>query len=262
MPGLVTFLSDFGLADPFVGLCHVAVLAQAPEARIVDLGHEVAPQNVRQGAARLADAVAHVPEPATHLAVVDPGVGSARHALVLVAGGHRLVGPDNGLLLEAAERLGGVAGAWALVPPAEASATFHGRDVFAPAAGRLAAGAAPGALAQPLDPETLVTLPSRPVHASVGRARAGVRDLDRYGNVQLALPAADLDRAGIPSALRVRAGDRVVAATRVRTFAELAPGRAGVLVDSFGWAAVVVAGGSAAAALEVVPDDEVELVPG
>lgn len=261
MRPLVTFLSDFGTGDPFVGLCHLAVLAEAPDAQVVDLGHAVRPQHVAQGAARLADAVAHTPIPATHLAVVDPGVGSARRATVLLAGGHRLVGPDNGLLVPAAERLGGIAGAWALPIPEEASATFHGRDVFAPVAGRLAGGALPADLGEAVAPAEITRLAIPAAHVAPGSVTAPVRDIDRYGNVQLAATATDLDGAEVGARLQARAGQRGARASRVRTFADLPTGRAGVLVDSFGWVAVTVAGGSAAERLACDLGDTVELTP-
>ena len=157
---LVTFLSDFGTADVFVGLCHGVLADLAPRARLVDLTHAVPPQDVLTGACRLRDCVAYLP-PAVHLAVVDPGVGTARRCLILQVGaaGRRswLVGPDNGLLLPAARQLGGVLGAWSMTPGG-ASATFHGRDVFAPAAARVATGVPPGELGTTIDPESLVDL--------------------------------------------------------------------------------------------------------
>src|SRR3954451_11809384 len=142
MRPVITFLSDYGPGDEYVGVVHGAIASIAPDARVIDLGHGVPPQDVRTGARRLARALPYVPA-GVHLAVVDPGVGGARRALALRAGERLLVGPDTGLLGRAAERCGGVAGAvdvgasrGRLEP---VSATFHGRDVFAPVAGRLAA---------------------------------------------------------------------------------------------------------------------------
>lgn len=281
---VVTLLTDFGTDDPFVGLCHLAVLAEAPEAHVVDLGHAVRPQHVVQGAARLADAVAHTRMPAVHVAVVDPGVGSSRRALLVRAGEQHLVGPDNGLLIEAAERLGGIDAAWELPVPAAASSTFHGRDVFAPAAGRIAAGLTPATLGRPVDPAGLVRLEPATPEVAAGRFAATIRDVDRYGNVQLAAGGDDLERAGFGLAVSagggaaprgeakspqgeaaqrsmwVRADERLARAERVQTFADLAPGRVGVLVDSFGWAAVVVAGGSAAERFAADLGETIEIV--
>lgn len=260
-PPLVTFLSDFGTEDAFVGLCHAAVLAECPDARVIDLSHAVAPQDVLQGAARLADAVEWVPAPAVHLAVVDPGVGTERRAVALACGSAFLVGPDNGLLLPAAEALGGVDGAWRLPVPEMASATFHGRDLFAPAAGRLAAGAAPDRLGVGIDPHGLVATRMPTPSLAGGGVDAPVRDLDRYGNLQLAVRPAELERAGIvPGAeLTVRVGGQRRPARLARTFGELAPGSLGVIEDSFGWAAVVRAGGSAADLLGAWLQDRVTI---
>ena len=147
MPGMagydwITFTSDYGLEDNFVGVCHGVMARVAPRARVIDVSHGVGAQDVRQGALVLEQAVPFLPR-AVHLAVVDPGVGSGR-GMVAVGGGQLLVGPDNGLLVWAAEALGGVERVHALEEPAyrlaPVSATFHGRDVFAPAAAHLAAG--------------------------------------------------------------------------------------------------------------------------
>lgn len=253
VPPLVTFLSDFGSEDAFVGLCHAAVLARCPSARIVDLSHAVAPQDVAQGAARLADAVAGLPSPAVHLAVVDPGVGTQRRGLVLACGQSLLVGPDNGLLLPAADGLGGITGAWRLPVPEAASATFHGRDVFAPAAGDLAGGAEAASLGDAVDPDGLTTLRAPTSSIADGYVDSPVRDVDRFGNLQLSVRPAELARAGIApgAALTVHARGWAVPARCVRTFADLEPGAIGILEDSFGWAAVVQRDGSAARDLDV-----------
>jgi S-adenosyl-L-methionine hydrolase (adenosine-forming) len=250
---LVTFLSDFGTDDAFVGLCHAALLAAGPQVRVVDLSHTVRPQDVLQGAARLADAVPWTPRPAVHLAVVDPGVGTERAGLAIEADGSFLVGPDNGLLLPAARRLGGVTGAWRLTVPAGASATFHGRDVFSPAAGRLAAGADPASLGVPVDPDGLVACDLPAATVTAGHVAGPVRDIDRFGNLQLWVRPSELVDAGLRDggSATVRAGVRAVPARRVRTFGELQPGAMGVIEDAFGWVAVVCAGGSAARALDV-----------
>ena len=203
---VISFLSDFGLDDDFVGTCHGVIARIAPEARIIDITHGIEPQAVLQGALVLANTLPYVPE-GVHLAVVDPGVGSDRRAVaVRDREGRVFVGPDNGLLVPAAER-GGIEGAWALENAAyrleRVSRTFHGRDVFAPAAAYIATGvdaggARPGARARV----------ARPARAARGRDRRGrdPRDVllvDRFGNVQLNL-VARRRRAG-----RHRAGDRV-----------------------------------------------------
>jgi S-adenosyl-L-methionine hydrolase (adenosine-forming) len=270
MVGLVTFLSDFGNDDVFVGLCHAAVLGNAPDARIIDLTHAVPPQDVVTGAGRLADCVGHVGGAATwadvvvHLAVVDPGVGTDRAPVALRTASSApptyLVGPDNGLLQPAAARLGGVADAWRLSVGPAASATFHGRDVFAPAAGALAAGRPPADLGVPQPVAGLVALSKPAPRVTPGALRTVVRDIDVYGNVQLAATAADLVAAGLDGAelhLVAMAAQHPLRA--VSTFAELRQGGLGLVTDSFGWLAVVARGGDAAAVTGTVRGADLEL---
>src|SRR5919201_2979857 len=189
MARFVTFLSDFGLEDGFVGTCHGVIKRIAPEVQIIDLTHGIPPQGVLHGALVLAKALEYVP-PGVHLAVVDPGVGTARRPLALEDGEGRLyVGPDNGLLVPAAEAGGGIAAAHELANPRYAlqpvSRTFHGRDLFAPAAAHLALGVPPAELGPPLDPEVLVRIDLPEPDVGPSRIRATVLGVDRFGNEQL-----------------------------------------------------------------------------
>jgi S-adenosylmethionine hydrolase len=251
-PGFATisFLSDFGLDDVFVGVCHGVLARLAPAARVIDLTHAVEPGDVRQGAALLARAVPHLPV-AVHLAVVDPGVGTARRGVVVSTGrGDALVGPDNGLLPPAGDALGGVTGAWELAggdrPPA--SATFHGRDVFAPAAAAVAGGAAPASLG----PRIAGLDRLRPAHLRVDaggrRVDAEVVLIDRFGNLQLAAAPAHVPVLGVRpgDAVEVSVDGRRWEAAYVRTFGDLAPGGLGLYEDSDGQLALAVNAGSAA----------------
>src|SRR5256714_1350613 len=200
MSNFITFLTDFGLQDDFVGTCHGVIKRIAPEAEIIDITHGIEPQRVLQGALVLANTVPYMPQ-GVHLAVVDPGVGTDRRALALRGEDGRLyVGPDNGLLLVAAERLGGVAAAhevsnreYALEP---VSRTFHGRDVFSPAAAHLAHGIELAALGPELDPATLVRLDLPKPEVGTTRIRATVLYTDRFGNVQLNLRREHLEQVG------------------------------------------------------------------
>jgi S-adenosylmethionine hydrolase len=241
---VVTFLSDYGPGDEYVGVVHGVIASIAPDARIIDLGHGVPPQDVRTGARRLARSLPFVPA-GVHLAVVDPGVGGSRRAVALRAGDRWLVGPDNGLLLDAASRCGGVSAAydvgespWRLEP---VSATFHGRDIFAPVAAHLALGETPSGA---FDPAGLVRL-ERPVASEGG---AIVLEVDGFGNLRLDAPA------GTP-AERVN-GHAVVNA---RTFGDVAPGALLLYADSDGGLALAVNGGSAAELLGVRAGDELRL---
>jgi S-adenosylmethionine hydrolase len=259
---IVTLLSDFGTRDTYAGVVEGAILRVAPAARVLHLTHGVPPGDVAQGARALADALPHVPV-GIHLAVVDPGVGTDRRALVLASADGRLfVGPDNGLLVPAAERSGGIVTAHDLVVPPEASPTFHGRDVFAPAAGRLALGSPPGALGTPVDASLLVRLPAARPTVGAGLLRAPCVHVDRFGNCALAAAAADLDDAGLAAAGAVAVAVRGLArgaAQRGRTFADVPPGALVVLVDSTGSAALCINGGDAARELRVAIGDDIEL---
>jgi S-adenosylmethionine hydrolase len=259
----ISFLSDFGLQDDFVGTCHGVMKAIAPEVQIIDVTHGIPPQQVLQGALVLAKTLPYQP-PGVALAVVDPGVGSARRALALRGGNGRLyVGPDNGLLLPAVERLGGVAAAHELANPDYAltpvSRTFHGRDLFAPAAAHLARGLALDELGPPIDADALVRLDVPGPQLEPERIGATALYLDRFGNVQLNLAGEDLERAGLEPGSRVElelASGRF-AAVGARTFADAAPGATVVYVDSYANVALAVNGGSAARELSVGPGESV-----
>jgi S-adenosyl-L-methionine hydrolase (adenosine-forming) len=264
-PRTITFLSDFGLEGVYVGLCHAVMATIAPAAPVADLTHEIPPQDVRVGAMALADCVPYVPA-AVHLAVVDPGVGSQRRGVVLVAGDALLVGPDNGLLLPAARRLGGVTAGFGLserrFQAARVSRTFHGRDVFSPAAAHLAAGVPPPEFGDEVDLDALVDL-ALPVATVSGTAVAApVRDVDRFGNVRLAATAEDLARASGAGVVRLelRTDRETFEIRQVGTYSDLEPGELGLLVDSFGWLAVVMDRDAAARRIRVHERDVVRLV--
>ena len=189
----ITFLTDFGLADDFVGTCHGVIKTIAPEAQIIDITHGISPRQVLQGSLVLANTISYMPR-GVHLAVVDPGVGTPRRPLALRdAEGRLYVGPDNGLLVPAAERCGGIVEAHELASPAYAlasvSRTFHGRDLFAPAAAHLALGVPIEQLGPPVDPESLIRLDVPEPEVAGDRIEATVLDVDRFGNVGLNLTA-------------------------------------------------------------------------
>ncbi|HZB50107.1 MAG TPA: SAM-dependent chlorinase/fluorinase, partial [Mycobacteriales bacterium] len=205
----VSFTTDYGTADGFVAACRGVLATIAPDVRVIDVSHQVPPQRVRRGAAVLAQAVPWLP-PAVHLAVVDPGVGTDRRGIAVVTGRGILVGPDNGLLLPAADALGGATAAYELTAVEwqlpEVSSTFHGRDVFAPVAGHLCRGLDPARLGPPVPVADLHRLPPPRVEVGPGRLVAEVLAVDTFGNLQLAATAADLAAAGLPAAVTVRAG--------------------------------------------------------
>ena len=250
--GWVSLTTDYGTSDGFVAACHGVIARLAPQVRVIDVTHQVAPGDVARAAAVLAQAVPHLP-PAVHVAVVDPGVGTARRAVAVQAAGGILVGPDNGLLMWAADALGGVVAAVELTNESwfarPVSRTFHGRDVFAPVAARLAAGAAVGDAGTALDPAHLVRLPEPVVTSGDGWIEAEVLTVDRFGNVQVAAPGAAL--AALGPALTVGG----VAAVRGGTFADAPAGGLVVYPDSSDRVAIAINGGRAAVVLAVTPGD-------
>src|SRR5438552_17255794 len=172
----VTFLTDFGLQDDFVGTCHGVIKRIAPAAEIIDITHGIRPGRILQGALVLRNTLPFMPV-GVHLAVVDPGVGGSRRPLALRdAEGRIYVGPDNGLLLLEADRSGGVLEAYELANPDYAldhvSRTFHGRDLFSPASAHLALGVSPAELGPPVDPEALVRLDLPEPEVGLSRIRA------------------------------------------------------------------------------------------
>lgn len=260
----LAFLTDYGTHDGFVAVCHGVIATTAPDARVIDVSHEVPPYDVRHGAAVLRRVVPYFP-PAVYLAVVDPGVGTERRPVVLRAGPSLLVGPDNGLLLPAADALGSVREAYALTNPGwrlrAVGATFHGRDVFAPAAARLAAGAPITDAGAPVPAAELVRLPvpSRSVRA--GELDCASTYVDRYGNVQLAATAADLEVIGARQASRLTVSSPSVVATAVvaHTFGDVRPGDLVVYTDSDGQLAVAENTGDAAVRFGIRAGDPVRL---
>jgi S-adenosyl-L-methionine hydrolase (adenosine-forming) len=261
---IITFLTDFGLQDDFVGTCHGVMAAVAPEARVIDVTHGIRPGHVLQGALTLANTLPYMPA-GVHLAVVDPGVGSGRRPLALRDGEGRLhVGPDNGLLLPAVERFGGVAEAYELANAdyslQPVSRTFHGRDLFSPAAAHLAAGVPLEELGPPVDPGELVRVEIPEPEVGHNRIRVVALVVDRFGNVALNLRRDHL-KSELPAGSRVELtsrGDRFYAVS-ARTFADAPRGSLILYEDSYGSLALAVSRGSAAQLLRVEEGSEIVL---
>ncbi len=260
----VTFLSDFGLRDDFVGTCHGVIKRIAPEVQIVDITHGIPARAIVQGALVLANTVPYMPQ-GVHLAVVDPGVGGPRRALALRDGEGRLyVGPDNGLLMPAAERTG-VAEAHEIVNPeyalAPVSRTFHGRDIFAPAAAHLARGLALAELGPPIDAGALVRLELPRPELRPNRIAATALYVDAFGNVQLNLTREHLGEAGVQPGARIElelAGQRYFAIA-ARTFSDARAGDLILYEDSYGNVAVAINGGNAAEMLRARAGQDVRI---
>ena len=245
---LITLLTDFGARDPSAAILHGVIAAIAPDARVIDISHEVRKFAIRDGAILLWCALPYLPM-GFHVAVVDPGVGTERRPVALRAGrGDVLIGPDNGLLLAGAERLGGTSEARLLEAEAyrlpTVSTSFHGRDIFAPAAAHLATGVAFDALGPAIDPAGLVPSPIPEPVVEPGSLRSAIVYVDTFGNVKLAGLRADLEAAIGP----VTPGDRLeltfaahddrpaeahIVAWRA-TFGEAEPGEVLLYEDSYG----------------------------
>jgi S-adenosylmethionine hydrolase len=260
----VSFLTDFGLEDDFVGTCHGVIARLAPDVRVIDVTHGIAPQAVLQGALVLRNTTPFMPV-GVHLAVVDPDVGGKRRAIaVRTKDGRVFVGPDNGLLMLAADDAG-VAAAHELTNERyrlpQISRTFHARDIFAPAAAHIAAGVAVDELGPPLDASTLVRIGVPEPEIGRSQISATVLAIDRFGNVATNVRRSDVE------ALEISVGDRVEVrlaldryfATVAGTFADASPGELILYEDSYGLVTLAISRGNAARLTGVSPGDELRV---
>jgi S-adenosyl-L-methionine hydrolase (adenosine-forming) len=262
---VITFMTDFGLMDDFVGTCHGVIKRIAPDAEIIDITHGIAPQSVLEGALVLAKTLPYMPE-GIHIGVVDPGVGSDRRAVALRdAAGRLYIGPDNGLLVPAAEAFGGIVAARELVNAEywldRVSRTFHGRDIFAPVAAHLALGVDLERLGPELDPGELVRLELPEPSVGTNSIRGRALGVDRFGNVQLNLSRRHLERVGIVPGARVElehATDRYYAIA-ARTFSDVRPGEIVLYEDAYENVSIAITSGSAAETLSASAGDEVRI---
>jgi len=257
MAGLVVLLSDFGLTDPYLGQMKGALLAQAPDARLVDLCHQVEPFDISQAGFFLAASHGHFPAGTAFVSVVDPGVGTSRGIILLKKFGQFFLAPDNGLLTLIMHKAGEasafqVAGPW----PEGASPTFHGRDIFAPLAGRLATGATPQSLGQGVTLEGLVRLPGlRPVLTGQVLS-AVVLHVDRFGNCLLNLETSLwADRLARAKSLSMASAKNSV--QWVRTYQDMGPGQIGLLAGSQGYLELAVRQAKAAEQLGLARGSQV-----
>jgi S-adenosylmethionine hydrolase len=260
----ISFLSDYGHRDEFVGVVHSVLRQLCPEAHVVDVTHEVPPHDVRAGGLTLARSVQYL-APGVVIAVVDPGVGSSRRPVAVEVGDGAsvLVGPDNGLLAPAVAMVGGATRAvWLNDTEHHLEAPgplFDGRDVFAPVAARICQGVPLEELGEMIEPAGLMPgiFPISDVEDGV--LSAEVLWIDRYGNAQLNVDPGELDELGDVFELRV--GDTVRSARRAQHFSEVGAGAIGLVVDSYGFIAVVCDRSSAAEELALDAGDHLVLVP-
>jgi S-adenosylmethionine hydrolase len=252
---IVGFLSDYGLEDEFVGVCHGVMLKIAPKLRIVDIHHNILRQRIRHGAIVLQQSMPYMPE-CVHLAVVDPGVGTGRKAVAIESNwGEIFVGPDNGLLMPAVLGTGGVKRAFTITDErfllTPISRTFQGRDVFAPAAAHIANGVDPSEFGDPVDVSKLVCLemPSAWIHDD--HLHAEVLQVDRFGNLQFDLERAQLEEIGLlnGSNLEVRVEGHRVSVPLGASFGDVPAGEFVMIEDSYRYLSLAINNGDAAAKL-------------
>ncbi len=259
-PRCIGLITDFGLADPYVGQVKGVLAKKAPNCRVVDISHDVVPFNVAQAGFFLAASYEHFPEDAVILSVVDPGVGTNRSIVCLKIDERVLIAPDNGLLGLALKN------AWsadiraydlsaAMDAPKKVSHTFHGRDIFAPLAAWLALGGAPEGLGTEMDPTDLVSRKWNQPTISPGRATGHVLHIDRFGNCVLNLEAESL---GTPTKLQMvsPAGGELAYAT---TYSDMPEGAPGLLEGSQGFLEIAVNQRSAARKFGLSMNDTIEL---
>ena len=260
----VSFLSDYGHADEFVGLVHSVIRQLEPRAAVIDITHEIAPYDVRAAGLTLARSIQYL-APGVIMAVVDPGVGSSRRSIAVeVADGAAvLLGPDNGVLAPAVGMVGGAARAvWLNNPDYQLPAhgpLFDGRDVFAPAAAHLCQGVPLEELGEEIDPAGLLPGILPLTRDEEGALVAEVLWVDRYGNAQLNVDPEELDALGEHFEVLVDAGRR--SARRARAFADITPGGVGLVTDSYGLIALAAHQASAAEDLGLSAADPVTLRP-
>jgi S-adenosylmethionine hydrolase len=260
----ITFLTDFGLEDDFVGTCHGVIARIAPDARVIDITHGIPPQAILQGALVLRSTMKYMPV-GVHLAVVDPGVGGHRRAVaVRTSDGRAFVGPDNGLLMLAADELG-VEAAHELADERyrlpDVSRTFHARDVFAPAAAHLAAGVSIDQLGPAIDPAELVRIAVPAPSVGKSQISATVVGVDRFGNVATNMSNEHIAGLGVPRGERVevRLTFERYYAILADTFADAASGELILYEDSYGLVTLAISNGNAARLTGVGVGDELRV---
>ncbi|WP_214326473.1 SAM hydrolase/SAM-dependent halogenase family protein [Nonomuraea sediminis] len=266
MTQVITLLTDYGLEDGYVAACHGVIAGIAPETRVIDVCHLVPSGDVRRGAAILAQTIPYLPK-GVHIGAVDPGAGGARRPVAVEAGGRIFIGPDNGLLSWAIHASGGARAAYELCNEEyflhPVSPTFHGRDVYAPVAGRLCCGLKAADLGPAYPVERLVSLPEPTSVIREGCVEGEVVSVDRYGNTQLSIAAGDLAALGVRlgDTLGVRLGRRQLSMPFRETYAAVPPGELVAFADSAGLIALAVNAGDAAQRLGLPPGAHVRLSP-
>ncbi|MDY7016033.1 MAG: SAM-dependent chlorinase/fluorinase [Cyanobacteriota bacterium] len=255
---LVTLSSDFGLQDGYVGMMKGAIACIDPSLAVIDVTHDIPPQNLIAARFCLLNAYPYFPEGTVHVAVVDPGVGSERRAVAIELADGFLVGPDNGIFSGILNRVPAKAAVELTHPQywrsRSASSTFHGRDIFAPVGAYLASGTPLARLGRTIDPATLVELPLPEVETTANGLNGCIQYIDRFGNAIANIPAATV--AG--KRWTVALGDRLIPSGT--TYSDVCAGEAIALIGSHGWVEVAVNGGSAQSILQLDWHSRVKII--
>ena len=260
MPSVITLTTDFGTDDPFVGIMKGVILSIHPKAEIIDLTHGIEPQNVLQAAWVLKAAVPYFPEKTVHVAVVDPGVGGQRRPLAIKSGSHTFVGPDNGIftsVLDAPNQCFELTQKKYLLKTV--SATFHGRDVFAPVAAWIAKGTPLKSLGRPVKNPKTLRLPE-PVWNGVALA-GEVIYIDRFGNATTNI-TRKLISQHCPhfQKLTVKLG-RTVIRNLATHYSEISPGKTGAIINSWDTLEIFKREGHASRSLKLKPGRKIQVMP-
>jgi len=265
MSAFISFFSDFGLRDEYVGVCHGVIASLAPDVRVIDANHEIEPGQIRSGALSMLRSIQYLPE-GVALAVVDPGVGTSRSAIAVETPWGFFIGPDNGVLSPAVAMVGGASRAVQLDNPEfhlpNTSSTFHGRDIFSPAAALLASGQASLMdLGTAVDPASLIPLLLPLAEIKTDRVAGVVWWLDGFGNCQTNISPEDLGTLGITlgDQVVVRFGINERTVKWMSTFGAGDPGELILHTDSAGLLALAVVGGNAAETLQLEDDQSVQI---
>jgi S-adenosylmethionine hydrolase len=261
MTKIISLTTDFGLKDPYVAEMKAVILGICPEAVIVDVTHEVPKFDVRTGAYMLASATPYFPKGTIHVAVVDPGVGTKRRPLLIQTGQGFFVGPDNGILTLAAEKQGIISIREITNPKLmrpHVSSTFHGRDVFAPAAAHLAAGVSPAEFGPEI--QDVVEPDFAKVAFSKGALIGEVLHVDGFGNIITNVTEQELERLKVRDSIVVEVAEHRIKTRFCRTYAETKPGEALALIGSQGYLEIAVNQGNATEKFKVQLSDKVRLL--
>lgn len=259
MSRLVTLTTDFGLQDHYVAVMKAVILGETPDTRLVDISHDIPPQDVMAGAWVLRNAYPHFPDGTVHLVVVDPGVGTERRPIIVELDGHLFVGPDNGVfsLLTAEDAYR----AWEINDPAIRnegnSRTFHGRDLFAPVAARLAAGEPPDRLGQAVD-ELVTYRWARPISDPAG-IQGWIVHIDRFGNLISNIPESMIRETAAGRPLKIYVGNTILEGLSP-TYATVEEGDPLACIGSSGMLEIAINKGSAAEMLGVVKGAQISIV--